>query len=48
MAHGSANAIVTGITTTNDDDVLAFSIDIIAVLEVGLQERRGIQLNMWD
>jgi hypothetical protein len=32
MPHRSSNAIVTGITTTDDDYILAFGIDIIVVL----------------
>jgi hypothetical protein len=33
MPHSSANAIVAGITTTNDNDILSFGVDVVPVLQ---------------
>jgi hypothetical protein len=44
MAHSRANAIVTGVTATNDDDVLTLCINVSVVLQLMVQKRFGIQL----
>ena len=38
MPHRSADAVVAGITTTDDDDVFSSRADIVAILEVGVQK----------
>jgi hypothetical protein len=44
VSHRSTDTIVTGITTTNDDDVFPFGVDVIAVFELGIQKRLRVQL----
>lgn len=44
MAHGSADAIVTSITATDDDNILAFRVDVATFLEISVEKRLGIQL----
>jgi len=47
MAHSSSDTVVTSITTTNDDDVLALRIDVAAaVLEVGIEECLSVELEI--
>lgn len=44
VAHGGSDTIVTSISTADNDDVLASSIDVVAVRELGVQERLSVQL----
>jgi hypothetical protein len=42
VAHRCADTIVASITTTDDDDVFVFGIDVAAVFEFGVQESFGV------
>ena len=37
MAHRRPNTVGTGVTTSNDDDVLAFGTDVIIVVVLGVE-----------
>lgn len=38
VAHGSTDTIITSITTTNDDDVLALRVDVSAILQLRIKQ----------
>jgi hypothetical protein len=42
VADGGTNAVVTGITTTNDDNVLVLGGDVRTVSQLGVEERLGV------
>ena len=42
VANGSTNAVVTGVTTTNDDNVLALGRDVGVVGKLGVEQRLGV------
>ena len=44
MTHGSTNTIVTSITTTNDNDILALGADVGAVLKLGVEQGLRVKL----
>ena len=44
MSHGRTNAVVACIAAANDNNVLALRADVVAVLEVRVQERLCILL----
>ena len=44
MAHRSADAVVAGVTTADDNNVLALRVDVRAVLELRVEERLRIEL----
>jgi hypothetical protein len=44
MTHGSANTIVTSISSADDDDVFTFGVDVPAFFELGVEESLGVQL----
>lgn len=47
VSHGRPNAIITSITTANDDHVLASGIDEVTVLKLGIHQRRCVQLEIF-
>ncbi len=44
VAHRGTDTVVTGVTTTDHDDILALRADVVAVLELGVEERLGVEL----
>ena len=44
MAHCSADAIVASIAATNDYDVFAVGVDVIAVCQLRIEQGLGVQL----
>ena len=46
MAHGSTDTVVTSVTTTNDDDVLAFGGDVVTVLELRIKQGLRVELKV--
>lgn len=47
MSHGCANAIVSSIATTNDDNVFTFSVYVTAIGEFRVKEGFRIQLEKY-
>jgi hypothetical protein len=44
MAHGCANAIIASIPTANNNDILAFGINVAIILKLGVQKGFAVQL----
>jgi hypothetical protein len=44
MTHGSADTIITSISSADDDDVFTFGVDVPAFFELGVKESLGVQL----
>lgn len=44
VTHRSTDTIITCITTTDDDDILALGVDISAVLQLRVQEGLRVEL----
>lgn len=44
VTHGGTNAVIACITSTNNDHVLAFRIDVVVVLEFRVEERSSVHL----
>jgi hypothetical protein len=38
MAHCRTNAIISSITTADDNNILSFGVDVTPILQVGIQE----------
>ena len=43
MAQRRCDAVSTGITATNDDDVFAFGTDVVAIFQFGVQQAFGVR-----
>ena len=44
MSHGRSNTVVSGVATSNNDNVLALRADVTSVLELRVQQRFGVAL----
>lgn len=44
VTHRSTDTVVPGITTANYDDILALRTDVVAVLELRVEERLSVHL----
>ena len=44
MTHSSSDTVVTSVTSTNDDDILALCTDVCIVLELRVEKRFGVEL----
>jgi hypothetical protein len=44
MSHRGSDTVVSGVTTSNDDNVLALRADVVSVLKLGIQQRFGVVL----
>lgn len=45
MTHRSTNTVVPSVSTTDNNDVLALRVDIVAVLKLGVKERLRVHLD---
>lgn len=45
VTHGSSDTVVSSITTTDDDDVLALGTDVATVLKLRIKQRLRVQLH---
>jgi hypothetical protein len=44
MTHRSTDAIIPSISSSDDDDILSFSVDVATILKFGVQESLRVQL----
>ena len=46
VAHGGTDTVVARVATTNDDDVLALRVDVATVLQLRVEQRLGVELEV--
>lgn len=46
MSHRSADAVVAGIASSDDDDILTLGADVLPILEMRVEKRSGVELHM--
>lgn len=46
VSHRSTNTVISSIASSDHDHVLAFRLDVISVLELGIEKRFGIELRI--
>lgn len=48
MTHRGTNTVVTSIAAADDNNVLAFRIDVFAILKLRIKERLGVHLQKFS